>query len=204
MYKDTLIINERLKDYASPRAKLTRMIKSGQLIQVKRGFFLDPKEGYLPESLAGIIYGPSYISFEYALSYYGLIPEKVNTITSAAYNKNKNKNFHTPIGNFYYYYLPVKVYPYYITRVGAKNSSGADEYSYLIASPEKALCDTLYKIQPITSVRNLEYLLFDDLRIEKEDILKLDTEAILFLAPRYRKNTLSIFVKWLTGESNHG
>ncbi len=204
MYKDTLIISERLKDYASPRAKLTRMIKSGQLIQVKRGFFIDPNDYYVPECLAGIIYGPSYISFEYALSYYGLIPERASAITSAVYNKNKNKKFHTPAGNFYYYYLPVKIYPYGIIRLTAKSLSDGKDYGYLIAAPEKALCDTLYKTAPIDSMRNLEPLLFDDLRIEKEDILKLDVESLMFLAPMYRKKTLSLFYKWLKGETTNG
>ena len=89
MPKDHLTLMHELRDYASPKARLTRMIKSGDVIQVRRGLFLEAREtGHSLKSLASVIYGPSYISFEYALAHYGLIPERVQSVTSAVYNKN--------------------------------------------------------------------------------------------------------------------
>ena len=121
MYKDHAILIQELKSYASPKARITRLIKSGRVIQVRRGLFLESGDrDYSLKSLASIVYGPSYVSFEYALSHYGLIPERVNVVTSAVYNKNKNRRFHTPVGDFYYYYLPIRVYPYCITREAGK------------------------------------------------------------------------------------
>ena len=167
------------------------------MIQVRRGIFLEGKEaGYSVKSLASIIYGPSYISFEYALAHYGLIPERVSAVTSAVYNKNKNRHFHTPLGDFYYHYLPSQVFPYGVA-LGEENGQ-----NYLMATPEKALCDMLYKTRGIGSVKALKALLFEDWRMEREAILSLDRESILFLAPLYRKQILPLLLKWLASEAN--
>lgn len=199
MHKNHQAIMHELRDYASPKARLTRMIKSGDVIQVRRGIFLDGKEknSYSLKSLAAVIYGPSYISFEYALAHYGLIPERVQAVTSAAYNKNKNRRFSTPLGDFYYYYLPAAVFPYGVV-LGSEN-----EQSYLIATPEKALCDTLYKTRGIGSIKALRALLFEDWRMEREAVLSLDRASIMFLAPLYKKKIFRLFLKWLEGEANH-
>ena len=50
------------------------------------------------EILANLIYGPSSISLDYALYYYGLIPEHVRVVTSIT--PQRNKIFNTPIGQF--------------------------------------------------------------------------------------------------------
>ena len=75
--------------------------------------------------------------------------------------------------------------------------------SYLIATPEKALCDTLYKTRGISSVKALRELLFEDWRMEREAVLSLDRASIIFLAPLYRKKIFRLFLKWLEGEANH-
>ena len=198
MHKNHLTMMHELRDYASPKSRLTRMIKSGDVIQVRRGIFLDAQEktGYSLKSLAAVIYGPSYISFEYALAHYGLIPERVCAVTSAAYNKNKNRRFSTPLGDFYYYYLPAAVFPYGVV-LGSENDQG-----YLIATPEKALCDTLYKTRGIGSLKAVQALLFEDWRMEREAVLSLDRASIIFLAPLYRKQIFRLFLKWLEGEAN--
>jgi len=172
------------------------MIKSGEVIRVRRSFFLDAHDrSYSPKSLAALIYGPSYISFESALSYYGLIPERVAAITSAVFNKNKNRAFHTPVGDFYYYYLPPALYPYGVVR-RQENNQG-----FLIGSPEKALCDTLYKVKGISTRDALVSLLFEDLRLDRAGIAAMDRTALLFLAPLYRKKIFPLFLEWLKQEA---
>jgi len=196
MIKDHLTIMDEMKRYASPRARLTRMLKSGTIIQVRRGLFVDNKN-ISPRVLAPLIYGPSYISFQYALQHFGLIPERVNIVTSATYNKNKDKMYHTPLGEFKYYYLPCTVYPYGIMK------EEEDGFSYLLASPEKALCDTLYKASGINTIDDLELLLLDDWRMVREDLLKLDSGFISFIAPLYHKRSLVILDKWFRKENNN-
>jgi len=194
MIKDNLIVMDGLTQYASPKARLTRILKSGELVQIRRGLYLDPKEDYSTKTLANMIYGPSYISFEYALAYYGLIPEKVNAYTSAAYRKNKNKTFHTPLGSFLYYYLPKEVYPYGITKEQENNDS------FLIATPEKALCDMLYKVKRLDIKNPMESLLFDDLRMDENAIKNLDKKELSFLVTLYKKKIHYKFLKWFNGD----
>ena len=85
------MILEELRDYANPADKLSHMVKRGEYFPIVRGLYETDRTvpGYL---LAGSIYGPSYISFEYALSYYGLIPEAVYTVTCATFEKKKKKS----------------------------------------------------------------------------------------------------------------
>ena len=199
MHKNHLTMMHELRDYASPKSRLTRMIKSGEVIQVRRGIFLygQEKTGYSLKSLAAVIYGPSYISFEYALAHYGLIPERVQAVTSAVYHKNKNRRFSTPLGEFYYYYLPAAVFPYDVI-LGSEN-----EQNYLIASPEKALCDTLYKTRSIDSLKDMQALIFEDWRMERKAVLSLDRASLIFLAPLYRKKIFRLLLQWLEGEANN-
>ncbi len=75
-----------LKDYARPRDKITDLIRKGIIIRVKKGLYVLGDRFRTPpcsrELLANLAYGPSYISFKYALQYYGMVPERVEAVTS--------------------------------------------------------------------------------------------------------------------------
>lgn len=191
-YMDYSYLLEQVKEYQSPKAKITTMIKSGEIIRVRRGLYV-PGQGnsYSLKTLANRIYGPSYISFEYALSYHNLIPERVTTITSASLAKNKRKEFRTPVGTFVYHSMAPAVFPYGVMR---REENGNP---FLIATKEKALCDTLSKLKGHASGSSLEDLLYEDLRLEKEDIVALNLADIEFLVPLYRKKPLSDLLAFL-------
>lgn len=192
MVKTHLQLIQELEGYNSPKAKITRMIKENEIIQVKRGIFLEKNDReYSLLSLSSMIYGPSYVSFQSALSYYGLIPEKTSSVTCASFNKNKNKSYETPVGSFYYYYIPTRVYPYDIL-IREEN-----DQNYLIASQEKALSDSLYKVRDIENFAQLEDLLFEDWRLEPDDLKNLDMESLSFLLPLYESKVCSLFRDWL-------
>jgi hypothetical protein len=192
MLKTHLQLVQELEGYSSPRAKITRMIKENEIIQIRRGIFLDKNDReYSLFSLSSLIYGPSYVSFQSAMSNYGLIPERTSSITCASFNKNKNKTFETPIGNFFYHYIPAKVYPYDIL-IREEN-----DQNYLIASQEKALSDALYKVRDIENFAQLEDLLFEDWRIEPDDLKILDMESLSFLLPLYQSKVCNLFSDWL-------
>ena len=192
MFKSHMQLVEELKQYSSPKAKITRMINSKEVIQIKRGIFVDATDDtYSLNSLSSVIYGPSYISFQSAMSFYGIIPERVKAITCASYNKNKNKSFHTSIGDFYYYYIPIKVYPY-DTTIMEEN-----DQNFIIASPEKAICDSLYKVRNIQSEDELTQLLVENWRIDLDVIKNLNRRSFQFLLPLYEKKICNLFGKWL-------
>ena len=195
-YMDYVYLLEQVKDYQSPKAKITTMIKSGEIIRVRRGLYVPGRgKSYSLKTLANRIYGPSYISFEYALSYYNLIPEKVTTMTSASLAKNKRKEFRTPVGTFVYHSVAPGLYPYGVTRREEEGNP------FLIATKEKALCDTMSKLKGLTGKSSLEELLYEDLRMEEEDILTLSLSDIEFLVPLYRKKLLADFLTYLTQKS---
>ncbi len=197
-YSNYFTVLDTVKEYSSPKSKITGLLKKGELTKIKRNLYVTPNDDSVSlNTLANIIYGPSYISFEYALSFYGIIPERVEIITSAVYNKKKNKKFSTPLGLFEYKYINKKIYPYGIIRVSEK------EYSCLIASKEKALCDTLSKIASVESVKRMSYLLYDDLRIERDNILNLNYKDISFYSGIYYQFNVKLLKKLIDKEKKN-
>jgi len=194
MLKTHLMLMDELKEFASPRARLTRMLKAGELVQLRRGLFVDDPSVSVRVP-APVIYGPSYISFQYALAFAGLIPERVAVVTSASYNKNKDKVFHTPLGDYRYLYLPATVYPYGITRMEENGMS------YLMASPEKALCDSVYKISGVSSAVEMDRLLREDWRMDMDAVAGLDTDFIAWIAPMYRRKSMTALAAWFQREA---
>lgn len=190
MIKTTDMILEELQSYANPKTKLSRMVKQGKYFQIARGLYETDKNvpGHL---LAGSIYGPSYISFEYALGFYGMIPEAVYTITSATFEKRKKKKYETAFGTFTYRDVPSAAFPLNIRLI----QEGS--YFYRIAEPEKALCDQLYTMPPAKNIKLLAELLFDDLRIEETELLKLEIEKIFFLSDRYHSTNIKKLITLL-------
>ena len=179
MIKTTSMLLEELSSYANPKAKLSRMVDTGDCVRISKGLYETDKNvsAYL---LAGSIYGPSYISFEYALSYYGLIPEAVYTVTNATFDKKKKKIYETEFGTFTYCDIPSAAFPFGINLIKE------GDYFYRIAEPEKALCDKLYSMHPVPNIRELEILLTDDLRIDKNELIKLNIEKVEFLTEKYK------------------
>jgi len=176
--------------YSNPRMKLSREVKSGKYIRLKRDLYETDRD--VPRvALAQAIYGPSYISFDYALSFYGVIPEFAHNVTCATFGKHKDKTFETDICNYYYSDVPKKVYP---IGVECRNAQG---YSYHIATIEKALCDKLYKIPPTTKISDFEELLFDDIRFDEMVINDLDRALISTLSEYYKCRNVSMLNRYL-------
>ena len=172
-----MLISE-LSGYVNPKAKIGRMVEKGELFPIIRGYYEDdPKTS--PHYLAGVIYGPSYISFEYALNYYKMIPEKKCPVTSAALGKRKEKCHETMFGTFTYRDIPVKAFS---SELALHNENG---YSFIIASPDKALCDTLYNSSPAANMKEFKTLLFDEIGIGKRKIFRLDHVILNQLADLY-------------------
>lgn len=197
MIKTTAILMDELKEYVNPTAKIRRLVDIGNLIPIIRGLY--ETDGNIPGYyLAPVIYGPSYLSFEFALAYYSLIPEAVYTFTSATFEKKKAKKYTTPYGNFTYRDIPSEAYP--VGNVFHSESG----YGFSIASPEKAICDELYAISPVKNRGELERLLFEDLRIEKEEFLKLNMSDLYEISTHYHTRSHKLLQAYIERIKKNG
>lgn len=195
MIKTTAQLISGLTGYVNPKAKIGRMVENKELFPIIRGFYEDdPKTD--PIYLAGVIYGPSYISFEYALNYYKLISRKDLPITCAAYGKRKEKRHETMFGVFTYRDIPKQAFS---SELILHNENG---YSFIMASPEKALCDTLYNAVPAANLKELHSLLFEELGIGKRKILRLDPVKLLQLSDLYGCRNLHLLKSFI--RKKHG
>lgn len=119
---------------------------------------------------------------EYALSYYGLIPERVETITSVT--PKRDKEFDTPLGQFTYRYLAPEKYPHGIEQIWLDAN-----HPILIASPEKALCDYIV-LNKIEYNSNIQEFFESDLRIDENNWQRFNPKTLLKLNKYYRNQTI--------------
>ena len=155
-----------------------RLLAKSILIQLKKGVYLigkpynqSPAE---PFAIAPLLYGPSHISFESALSHHGWIPEAVYATTSAT--SKRKKEFLTPVGRFTYRYVPIA--NFYLGVQLVKNAAN----SYFLAEPWRAIADICY--QRHTNWPNAASL-SEDLRIESEDMKASDLNTLKALGEHY-------------------
>lgn len=120
--------------------QLNRWTKAGRLIRLKRGLYTLPEDrrkvSFSLLWLANSLYSPSYLSLEFALSWYDLIPERVITFTSIT--RLKTAKFGNPLGSFSYRHLKKELF------FGFKTMEDEHKKRILLAQPEKALLDLLY------------------------------------------------------------
>lgn len=185
-YVTTQNLKPLLTTYTNADDFISRMVKSGELIRLKNGFFViaekinDQPAPY--EQIANLLYGPSYISFEWALSYYKMIPEGVYVVTSVS--TNRSKSFKTPIGTFDYTYLNHQRYSIGIDQ--QENASGR----FLIATPEKALADLVYCKSKKIGKEDLLTDLIEGRRIDEDCLKNLNKSHLLEIAQKYRSQAI--------------
>ena len=156
--------------------KVSALEKKGDLIRLKQGLFaLHPNlTGQLlsTELVANYIYGPSYISLQYALRFYGLIPERVYTVTSMT--TRHSRVFYNSLGRFEYVHVDEKAFPIGVRAVTMDNAT------FLIASPEKALCDLIANISHLNLRYRKEILVWleEDIRFDMDELFHFDTNIL--------------------------
>ena len=182
---DYVLIGSALSEYSGVRQKINELLKAGVITRVKKGLYVfGPDYNQFPvckEALANLIYGPSYISLEYALAFHGLIPERVETVTSVT--PKRDKVFNTPLGRFTYRYLGLEKYPHRIEQVWVDRN-----HPVLMASLEKALCDTIVLNKPSDLSGNgvARDFLESDLRIDRRHWKRFDQTVLRKLNKFYR------------------
>jgi predicted transcriptional regulator of viral defense system len=128
---------------SSPRTlrnQFSRWKKQGLLVELKRGLYIlgqaERQTTLSKQAIAAVLYQPSYISLESALSHYQMIPERVDTVMSVS--SKKTRVFHNTEGTFSYRNLKISL------NFGFSAKKDENGYPYFIAEPEKALLDYLY------------------------------------------------------------
>lgn len=183
---DYQMLMSYLKELKKPRDKISSLIFQGKLIRIKKGLYAfgeNWREAPLNlEMIANLIYGPSCISFEYALSYYGLIAEQSTTVTSLTIGDSKT--FETPIGIFEYKAITPEKF-----KVGIEYRDLGEEGGYFIASKEKAIIDLVYRTPGIRTLQQLRYFLFNEMRLDENAFQNLDKEKLKLIGEIYNKKS---------------
>ena len=190
------MLKKQYQGYANPLDKIKRDADRGILIRLNRGIY-ETNRNVNPCLLASSILSPSYLSFDWALSHYGLIPEGVVAITSASLGLRKNKTFVNDFGRYEFSDIPVDAFSEAVTYLEE------GEYAVKIAIKEKAICDSLCKWRVVRSVKDLKELLFVDKRIDEGEFASCDFKLMTRLASLYRKTNLDLLVKLIRKEYDH-
>ena len=180
-----------LKGYSRPRDKISDLFHKGIIIRVKKGLYIFGDEyrrkPYSREILANLIYGPSYISLDYALQHYGLIPERVEAVTSVT--TGRARKFATPVGFFSYRMIPLEAF-----RVGMDQVETGDGRTFLMATPEKSLADKLQDDRGagIQTQKELSNYLEQSMRIDPAALKELKPADLDQIAQRYRSRKIRL------------
>lgn len=169
-----------------------RAIASGDITRICRGLYVLSKRhqrnGIDLFELAQTIYGPSYISLESALSYHGWIPEGVQTTTSIS--QNRSREFRTPLCVFSYSRMPKFNY------IGVKRISSGRSL-FLMADPAKAFVDMVFVLKKDWEGATP---LLSSLRIEREDLKKINKEILNQLKNKKLNQRVTRFIDGLMKE----
>ena len=182
---------DTVQGYASPRMKISTMLANGEIIRVKKGLYIRGetyrRRPFCRELLANLIYGPSYLSLEYALHYHGLTPERAETLTSVTCGRSRI--FETPVGSFSYRMIPLEAFRTSMDRIEL-----GDGRSFLIAIPEKALADRIVADRGtgLSTQKELHDYLLSSLRIDPGILRNLDPARIADIARHYRSRRLKL------------
>lgn len=188
---DHALLTGYLKKYRSVRDKISLMLERGEIIRLRRGLYIRSSlYGGTVESLevANLVYGPSYISLEYALAYYGMIPERVESITSVT--PKRTKTFVTPICTFSYEHIPLDSYA---AGISLENRNGT---GILIATREKALCDRVALAANIRTIGEIEAYVLENLRIDEEVLAEMSSDRLVDMAQVYHMQRTTLFAQW--------
>ena len=193
----TSIIESFYPDLKSAEKKVVWLEKNGYIIRLKRGLYVVNPEytgkRLSNELIANHLYAPSYVSMSTALRYYGLIPEAV--YVNQSMTVKHSRSFQTPIGNYDYKYISREAF-----AVGVRTERFAD-YAFLIASPEKALCDLIANSSKVNLryMKDVENYLENDIRMDMEEFMKFDPRVLEeYIKVGKKADSIATLLKFLT------
>ena len=190
---DYIALTGALSGYANPRNQISKLIRNRDIVRVKKGIYVfGPEVGATPFShaiLAHWIYGPSYLSCETALAYYGLIPERVEATISMT--PKRDIQFKTPMGRFVYHHIKTSQYILGMTQIELY-----PKRYVLIATPEKALVDMINRVPTFDTLAHVKEWIHDSLRLDHESIAKLSRTRLATIAQAYSQGNVSLLHRY--------
>ena len=189
---DYNLLLHALRNYKKPRDKIRGLLKGQDIVRVKKGLYVLGKEYNKPYNkfvLANLIYGPSYITGQTALAFWNMIPERVELMISMT--TKRKKQFETPVGKFSYLYCPKKVF-----NIGVQLEDAGDQKNFLIASPEKALCDMTAMQTHISTKREMKEFL-ELMRLDYSVSKDLDLSVLEEIKTGYRRQSIKLLLNCL-------
>lgn len=198
-------LHDQFNHYASPKKKIFDLTQNQLIQMVRRGVYYNlqsaRKENTSIEQIANALYYPSYISFEWALQYYGLISDRVQVVTSSTFLKNLSLS--TANREFHYHHINKNKFSEGLVLQGDKNS-------FIIATPEKALADYVSikaKNLVINKSQDILDFLIEDMRLDFDELIKtIDLKNIKHLVGCYHRNSkehriLKLLIKYKEGKN---
>ena len=193
----TSIIESLYPELKSPDKKVVWLEKNGYIIRLKRGLYVvNPEHSgkiLSSELIANHLYAPSYISMSTALRYYGLIPEAVYVHQSMTVKHSRS--FQTPIGSYDYKFISREAF-----SVGVRSIHKGD-YAFLMASPEKALCDLIANSSKVNLryMKDVENYLENDIRMDMEEFMRFDLRVLEeYIKVGKKSDSIATLLKYLT------
>lgn len=181
--------------------KARKLENDGKIIRLKKGLYVashnETGKAIYRELIANHLYGPSYVSQETALRHYGLIPERVYIVKSVT--TKHSRSFENEAGNYQYQNCSNEYFP-----IGVRIEEG-DGINFLIATPEKALCDLINfsKNLNFRSSRDVVTYLEMDIRFDMDSIANMNVSVIEKCAEYSRKqNSINLLIKFMKNERN--
>jgi len=176
--------------------KARSLERSGQIVRLKKGMYVASREEtgieLSRELIANHLYGPSYVGREYALRYYGLIPERVYLVTSVT--TKHARAFENATGQYDYHNCSAEYFP-----VGVRMEKMGD-ICFLIATPEKALCDVINfsKNLNFRSMKDVETYLEEDIRFDTTELEHFDLDLLeRCAAVSRRQQSINMLIKYI-------
>ena len=192
----TSALSSLFSEIKAGNQKVRNLELSGKVIRLKKGLYVvDPSVSRVAlstELIANHVYAPSYVSMSSALRYYGLIPETVYTIQSMTIKHSRS--FETPIGRFDYTFINREAFHIGITSINKQS------YAFLMATPEKALCDLIANSPQVNLryAKDVEVYLEDDIRMDIDDFRNMDISVFEHYAEIGKKaGSIQSLIKYL-------
>lgn len=185
------------------RLLVHRASSKGEILRLKPGLFILDRpyrnNKYIldPFAIASLLHGPSHVSLQSALAWYGLIPEAVYETTSVTVARSRT--FQTPVGIFSYTRVPAND-----PRAGVEAVKMTDESWAFIATPIRAIADLVYTYKEVTWKKDGMDWLTESLRIEREDIEKFSFRTLPAINRSIRDARTVAYIVGLRAEVKRG